>query len=211
MLKRQSYHKMMRTQMKVAVLDILNHILKMTSDYLAYLAKPSDDKKALLLDQEKYIDQSEQKINDMILELITLQPLTKDDVKELFGIGRIAGQLERVGDQLINLLTISEGEDVEVLKPVVESFFKYEYDMMEWLLKGIKNEDAELLKKVIRYDEHVNKLNIGTYESLVHSVEEHQEITGSNLKTIIAGRFLERLGDYLVTIAKTFIDILENK
>lgn len=211
MLKRQNYYDMMRIQMKDIVLKLLEHILKMTTDYLAYLDEPSEDKKALLLQQETVIDQSEEKINDMILDLITLQPLAKEDVKELFAIGRIAGRLERVGDQIINLLTISEREDIDVLKPVANRFMTYECDMMEWLLEGMANEKIDLLKKVIEHDKHVNQLNIGTYESLVHSVEKQQDITGGNLKTIIASRFLERLGDYLVTIAKTFIDILENR
>ena len=157
------------------------------------------------------MNQSEERVNDHILELLSLQPVAKDKVKELFGISRIAGLLERVGDQLINLLTISDGENAAELMPMIEQFFHYEREMMGWLIQGIEKNDRHLLELVISHDQYVNRLNKGTYQSVVHSVQEQEKITESNLKTIIMSRFLERLGDYLVTIAKIYHDFLDTR
>lgn len=211
LLKRQNYFELKSQQMKEIILDVLERLLQMADQYTAHLEKPSDKKKAYILQVEQFVNQSEERVNDHILELLSLQPVAKDKVKELFGISRIAGLLERVGDQLINLLTISDGENAAELMPMIEQFFHYEREMMGWLIQGIEKNDRHLLELVISHDQYVNRLNKGTYQSVVHSVQEQEKITESNLKTIIMSRFLERLGDYLVTIAKIYHDFLDTR
>ncbi|MFK4996781.1 PhoU domain-containing protein [Bacillus sp. N9] len=58
------------------------------------------------------------------------------------------------------------------------------------------------------HDRHVNKLNKGTYKDLVESINEQETITESRLKMIIISRFLERMGDHLVNIAGTYLELL---
>ncbi|GAB3796528.1 phosphate signaling complex PhoU family protein [Virgibacillus kimchii] len=204
MLSRENYYVKKREEMKHLTLSIIDRLLKMTDYYIAYLNNPSDRQREYIFQAEEQVDQIERKIESYIVETISLQQLNMNEIKWLFAINRIIRDLERIGDQLTNIITISEGQDVAELKPLIREFFSYEQKMMYWLIEGIENEDVTLLEQVISHDQHVNKLNKNTYQMLVNHVEGEEKVTESKLKTIVISRFLERIGDHLVNSAKTY-------
>ncbi|MFA1819948.1 hypothetical protein ACDX78_07105 [Virgibacillus oceani] len=44
-------------------------------------------------------------------------------------MNRMIRDLVRIEDQLINIITISEGQDAKELKPLIREYFKYEQKM----------------------------------------------------------------------------------
>lgn len=208
MLIRKNYYDEKRKEIKQRVLNVLKNLSIMTDHYSSYMEIPSDENREFILKTESYIDKNEQRIEENILEAISLQQLNLKEIKWLLGMNRIIRELERVGDQITNIVTISNVHDVRVIKPMIQSFFDYEQVMINWLIEGIENEDITVLKNVMDHDQYVNQLNKGTYKDLVDSINEQETITESRLKMIIISRFLERIGDHLVNIARTYLDLL---
>jgi len=204
MLIRQNYQDERRTQIKKLVLETLDDLIQMTIYYEAFLEDPTDENRDFVLNTENYVNKNEKRIERYILEVISLEQLNTNEIKWLFSINKMIRDLERIGDQLINIVVISDIVDVKELRPIINDFFQYEQDMMHWLMDGIKHNHIEKLDQVISHDKHVNNLNKDTFKGLVHLIDENETLTESKLKTIIISRFLERIGDHLVNVAETY-------
>lgn len=209
MLIRQNYYANKREEIKSLTLRIIDHLLNMTEYYTVFLNNPSDKQREYIFKAESNVDQIERKIESYILEIISLQQLNMKEIKWLFAMNRMIRDLERIGDQLMNIITLSDVHDVEELKPLIKEFFSYEQKMMYWLMDGIKEDDMDALKQVITHDQYVNKLNKETYQKLVSRIEGDKKITESKLKMIVISRFLERIGDHLVNSAKTYKETIQ--
>ncbi|HLR09110.1 MAG TPA: phosphate uptake regulator PhoU [Bacillota bacterium] len=210
MLTRQNYYQEKRSEIKRLVLQILSDLAKMTDHFEHYLKQPTKENKNFILDNENYVDKNEKRIEKHILEIISLEQLDTNEIKWLLSMNRIIRELERVGDQLTNIITISDVIDTDVLRPTIKRFFHYEQDMIRWLTQGIETNDAAKLQDVIAHDEHVNHLNKETYQQLVDRINEKEELTESKLKIVIISRFLERIGDHLVNAARTYREMIED-
>jgi len=209
MLSRENYYTRKREEIKSLTLSIIEHLQNMTKYYTAFLDDPSDKQREHIFKAENNVDKIERKIESYILEIISLQQLDMKEIKWLFSVNRMIRDLERIGDQLTNIITISEVHDVEELKPLIREFFSYEQKMMRWLMDGMKNDEIDLLNLVIHHDQYVNKLNKDTYQMLVNQIEGEKKITESKLKMIVISRFLERIGDHLVNSAKTYKETIQ--
>lgn len=209
MLIRQNYQDERRTQIKQLVLEVLDDLTKMTVYYESFLDDPTEANRNYVFKTENYVNKNEKRIESYILEVISLEQLNTFEIKWLFSINKIIRDLERIGDQLTNIIVISDIVDTKELKPMINDFFKYEQKMMKWLNEGIKNQDVEKLESVISHDKHVNNLNKDTFKSLVNLIDENEALTESKLKTIIISRFLERIGDHLVNIAETYKKLVQ--
>ncbi|MDY0406384.1 phosphate uptake regulator PhoU [Virgibacillus sp. 179-BFC.A HS] len=209
MLTRHNYYEQKRSKIKRLVLEVLNDLSQMTELYTAYLNHPTDERRGWILKTESDVNKHEARIEKDILEIISLQQLDVKELRWLLGMNRIIRELERIGDQLTNIVTLSDVADTQALKPMIQTFFHFESEMIEWVKKGITNEDKQILEDVMEQDHYVNQLNKGTYNNLVHLINEKENITESNLKTIIISRFLERIGDHLVNIARVYLEVCE--
>lgn len=211
MLTRRNYYDDRRDKIKRLVIQTLDDLTEMKVHYINYLESPTSENKSYILETEDYVDKNEKKVEKTIQEIISLQHVDKMEIKWLFTMSRIIRELERVGDQMTNIITISKVADTEDLRPMINQFFHYEDEMMTWLKAGIEEDDIDELEKVITHDENVNQLNRETYDQLVTLINEKETITESKLKTIIISRFLERVGDHLVNAARIYAKAIGNK
>lgn len=190
-------------------MDVIDELMEMTVHFKAYLKEPTKETKQFILKNENYVDKNEKKIESYILEIISLQQLDIHEIKWLLTMNRIIRELERVGDQLTNIITFSNVLDAEFLRPKIKPFFEYQREMMQWLKEGITSDQASKLQNVIEHDQHINILNKETYQQFVEKIHEQEKLTESRLKMVIISRFLERIGDHLVNAAKLYKKVVE--
>ncbi|RIU94840.1 PhoU domain-containing protein [Oceanobacillus picturae] len=208
MLKRQSYFDYKQSEIEKLVLETLSTLKSMMGDFGLYLREPTTENKTLLLEKEQFIDKNEKVIESTIHEVISLEQIDPKNIKWLFAINRIIRELERVGDQLINIVTLIGVLDTKMLVPLLNDFFGYEKEMLGWLTYGMQYDDAEKLQQVISHDAFVNHLNKRTYKRFVELINEEEKLTESWLKMVIVSRFLERIGDHLVNAAKAYKSVI---
>src|SRR5699024_445335 len=158
MLTRRNYYDDKRDKIKHLVTGTIDDLVEMKNYYVQYLEHPTAENKAFILETERYVDKNEKKIEKSIQDIISLQSLDKNEIKWLFTMSRIIRELERVGDQLTNIITISNVSDTTDIRPMIQTFFQFEEDMMDWLKQGIQDDDISYLEKVISHDENVNQL-----------------------------------------------------
>lgn len=210
MLNRQNYCDVKREEIHRLILSMLDHLKEMMSDVDYFLLHPTSEIKGRIKQNEEKVNTGEKKIEKTILEIISLEQLSTTEIRWLFSMNRIIRELERIGDQITNIMTIVDVFDINLLQPMVKDFFSYEKDMMIWLKEGIQDNHPEKLLDVITHDEYINYLNKETYQSLVDLIHKEVKLTESGLKMVIISRFLERIGDHLVNAARTYHNLLEH-
>lgn len=208
MLKRYNYYDGCRVKIKQIIIQTLDDLRTMKDYYLIYLKEPSMENKEHILRMENYVDKNEKEVEKSIQEVISIQQFDKVEIKWLFTMSRMIRELERIGDQMTNIITLSKLSDVKELQKVIQRFFHYVEDMMKKLKKGIEEDNSESLGTAIELDHQINKLNKNTYNEVVTLINQEGTMTESKLKMVVISRFLERIGDHLVNAAKIYLKVI---
>lgn len=183
--------------------------MKMTRAYENYLDNPSDLKRNVIYKIEHDVNTSEKIIQKYILELSSLEQLDRYNIKWILSIHKITSNIERIVDQIINVIKFTNTVDIEESRPVIKKFLYYENDMLEWLIDGINTDDNSKLTAIQAHDKYINQLNKRTYKDIVDVINTKKGLTESGLKIVIISRILERIGDYLVIIACSYSRLIE--
>src|SRR5690625_6765630 len=101
--------------------------MEMTEHFKLYLAKPTKENKKIVLKNESFVDRYEEKLKEDILEIISLQQLEIKEIEWLLMMNRIIRELERVGDQLTNIITFSDAIDISTLQEKTKPFRSEEH------------------------------------------------------------------------------------
>src|SRR5690625_1376626 len=145
LLERSNYYDNKRKEIKAVVIEIIEKLMEMTEHFKLYLAKPTKENKKIVLKNESFVDRYEEKLKEDILEIISLQQLEIKEIEWLLMMNRIIRELERVGDQLTNIITFSDAIDISTLQEKTKPFLKYGEQMTIWLGKGIQNRKSTRL------------------------------------------------------------------
>lgn len=204
MLIRKNYYSKRRYQIKEMVLEILVHLDQMVMKMSNYLSNPEDKTKEEIQTIEEQINSYENKIEKYILEIVSVVQLDTSEIKWIFSMSRIIRELERVGDQVINVLTVCHVLDTLELQESVNKFFEHELKMIQYLSEGIENDDIKKIEATISHDNYVNYLEEKTISNMISVINKGDAFTEGNLKMVMVSRFLERIGDHLANTAKAY-------
>lgn len=202
MLTRSNYYQDKKNEIEHVVFTMMDDLLAMMGHCLDFLDAPTEEKRSFLLETEDDVDHGEREIEAYILDLISIQQLDVKEIKWLFMMNRIIRDLERVGDQITNVMTICNTSSEGDVKSLAERFFVHEKQMIYWLKSGIDSRQTEPLASIRDRDGQVNQLNRDTYDRLIALMNEQKMEVEIGSKMIIVSRFLERVGDHLVNAAE---------
>lgn len=169
----------------------------------------------------KEVHEIEQSINDLQIRIdeACLQVLAKQgpvarDLRLILSIIKINTDLERMGDQCVNIAHLSreliEREFGNSLHDL-EMMFRCSSDMVRASLDSFVKMDVEAAKKVLLMDDQVDsykkKINIDSIGLMKTDLAHLQD----HLDYILIARNLERLGDHATNIAEDVIFAFSGK
>ena len=155
--------------------------------------------------EDALIDRLEVEIEQICLELLARYQPEAKDLRFVAMVFKIVNDLERVGDQSVNI-----GERTldllkqPLLKPLIDipKMAELAQGMLKDALDAFVNQNAELARAVCRRDEQVDHLNDQVFhELLVYMTQDPKTITRA-LDLILVGRNLERVADHATNIAE---------
>ena len=160
---------------------------------------------ASLWEDDAAINQLEVEIEESCLSLMARYQPEAKDLRFIAMIFKIVNDLERVGDQAVN---ISEQTvdllNEPLLKPLIDipKMAVLAQQMLKDALDAFVNQDAEQARAVCRRDDEVDRLNDQVYkELLVYMARDSKTITRA-IDLILVGRHLERVADHATNIAE---------
>ena len=130
------------------------------------------------------------------------------DLRFILAVIRINADLERVGDQAVNIaIRVREmGAFANIDLPVdIPKLALLAAGMVRKALQAFIEADAELAQSVLLLDDQVDEMNDAAFYSLSTLIKEKPDLTPQALNAMIIARNLERVGDHATNIAEDVI------
>ncbi len=158
------------------------------------------------------INELECDLDKFNIELLALdQPMAKD-LRFIVGAMRISSNLERIGDEAVNLAHRSVFLSTRPPLPFnqkLEQMTVVAKDMVAHAVKAFADEDSVLAGKVCGMDDDADSLNVRILKSLIEDMVSETRIVERGVHLIMASSHLERIADQATNIAESVIFITQ--
>ena len=162
----------------------------------------------LVFRAEPAINRLEREIDQMALDLLAMEQPMAIDLRFILSVIRINADLERVGDQAVNIaVRVREmGAFANIDLPVdIPKLAALAAGMVRRSLQAFIEADAEMASSVLRLDDEVDEMNDAAFYALSSLIREKPDLTPQSLNALIIARNLERVGDHATNIAEDVI------
>ena len=162
----------------------------------------------LVMRSEPAINRFEREVDQMALDLLAMEQPMAVDLRFILAVIRINADLERVGDQAVNIaervcdMQAFASADLPVDIPKLASVAA---GMVRKAMQAFIDADAEKAEAVLLMDDQVDQLNEAAYFALTDLIKKQPSHTAPALNAIIIARNLERVGDHATNIAEDVI------
>ena len=167
-----------------------------------------------VLDTEGKMDQHQKDIDELVVKMIATYTPVASNLRFLLMVARINGELERVGDQAVNIAERARDLINEPpLKPLVDLPRMAEI-AVEMLHESVAcfagNTDKEAVD-IIKRDNEVDELNNQIFrELLTYMMSEPKNIPRA-LGLILVARCVERIADHATNIAEEVVYLVRGQ
>lgn len=130
------------------------------------------------------------------------------DLRFILAVIKINADLERVGDQAVNIAERVRGmhELPTVELPVdIPKLASMAASMVRHALQAFIDADAVLAESVLTMDDEVDEMNRAVYRVLTGLIAEKPELSRQALDVLLIARNLERIGDHATNVAEDVI------
>ncbi|MGA6927026.1 MAG: phosphate signaling complex protein PhoU [Desulfosarcina sp.] len=178
-----------------------------------------DDRDAALakeiMHHDHEIDDMEVEIEEECLKIIALHQPVAADLRFLVAVIKINNDLERIGDQVVNIAQ----RVVRIAKrPVAPYHFDYSVmaekaeSMLRMSLDSLVTQDLDLAIKVLHLDDEVDKIKDEAYDRIKQAMTDGlTEDIGYMINLFLISRHIERLADHATNIAEEVVYMIEGE
>ena len=169
-------------------------------------------KKIILSDHE--IDEMEVEVEEECLKIMALHQPVAVDLRFLIAVIKINNDLERIGDQAVNIAqrvkTITKKERLDFVFDYSVMAEKAEA-MLKMSLDALVNLDDDLAFKVLLLDDEVDDIKEKAYNLIKRAISENPDNVSYLINLLLISRHLERLADHATNIAEEVIYMIEGE
>lgn len=151
------------------------------------------------------INQLEVEIEETCLSLLARYQPEAKDLRFIAMVFKIVNDLERVGDQAVNVSERTLDLLKEpLLKPLIDipKIAELAQTMLKDALDAFVRQDAALAREVCRRDTEVDRLNDQVFHELLVFMTRDPKTIVRAMDLILVGRNLERVADHATNIAE---------
>jgi len=195
-----------------ALATLRNNVLMMASltersleNALNGLLRRDDDLGATAIVDDEEIDQLEKQVDkDGIELLLRFQPVASD-LRRVISAMKLCSNLERMGDQAVNIARKARKlnrhpplPEVELIEPMRQHAMQMFKDSVDAYVR----EDVELARALKARDKALDEMNAITSRRLIERMAQDPEQLRGYLNLMFIARHLERVGDHATNIAE---------
>jgi phosphate transport system protein len=162
----------------------------------------------MVLTGEDDINQAEREIDELALDLLAMQQPMAVDLRFILAVVKINADLERVGDQAVNIAQriLDLISEPEVQLPVdIPRMSASVTTMVQRALESFLDGRAEIAETVLQMDNAVDRMKDEAFVVLVQKMINDPHVTRAALNVLLIARNLERIADHATNIAEDVI------
>ena len=162
----------------------------------------------MVLTGENDINQAEREIDELALDLLAMQQPMAVDLRFIMAVVKINADLERVGDQAVNISqrVLDLISEPEIQLPVdIPRMAESVTAMVQRALESFLDGKAEIAESVLQMDSVVDRMKDEAFVVLVQKMMHEPQTTRAALNVLLIARNFERIADHATNIAEDVI------
>ncbi|MCX7975325.1 MAG: phosphate signaling complex protein PhoU [Candidatus Aminicenantes bacterium] len=178
------------------------------------LKERNEDMVQEVLRREEDINLIEIDIDELCMKLLALRQPMASDLRFITSAMKIAAELERMGDQAVNIAERTEELlKYPLLKPLIDipRMATIAQEMVRDSINAFINHDEKLARAVCERDDEVDNLNDQIFRELLTYMIEDPGTIKRAVNLILIGRHLERIADHATNIGEDVIYLVKGK
>jgi len=167
-----------------------------------------------LLSQETEVNRLQLEIDNRAFKLLALQQPMAHDLRLIISAMKISVDLERIGDQAVNILENTKTLlQFPLLKPLIDipKMAEIAKEMLRDSLDAFVDSDAGKARVVVTRDDEVDALKNQVFRELLTYMISDPLTIQVGLQLILVARHLERIADHATNIAEDVVYLVEAK
>lgn len=195
-------------ELKRQILVMGGHVEKALAEVTAGLAERATDKFALAHEIEKQINEEQIQVDNACMNLLAKQSPVAKDLRLILSIVKINTDLERMGDQSVNIAYT--GRDY-LTRPALEHvkdvtrMGEIARRMVKGALDSFVRGNTEEAKEILLMDDELDDLKNKVFHELCAHMKKNPQDVEASMDLILIARNLERFGDHATNIAEDVI------
>lgn len=157
---------------------------------------------------EKEINRAEREIDELALDLLAMQQPMAVDLRFIMACMKINADLERVGDQAVNIaergIEVSNLPDAPLMADIPR-VAAAAAGMVQRALESFVQGRADLAEAVLKMDDVVDRMDDEIFIAMVDKMEQSPEVSRQAIDALLVSRNLERVADHATNIAEDVI------
>lgn len=173
------------------------------------MLQKSDDLALEVIENDDVVDLIEVEVEQECLRLLAMRQPVREDLRFVFTIIKIITELERIGDQAVNIAERALELNREgLLKPLIDipRMSEIVKEMVGGAVKAFEAKDVDRLIEVYERDDEVDALNRSIFAEMVQIMASTRLDDPYSVKKatdlLSVSRYLERAGDHATNIAE---------
>jgi len=202
------------TQLKQQLLKMGGLAETMVDDAVKSLVERDASQLDQIYEREKEVNALQVSIDETCLKLTALYQPTAGDLRFLMGASKINTELERLGDQAINICDVVKKLLQEPqLKPLIDipKMVSIATDMVRDSLNAFVERNVDKAKAVLMQDDQLDDLKDKIVDELTDYMSKDSGSVSRAVQLICVARNLERIGDHATNIAEDVIFVVQGK
>jgi phosphate transport system protein len=174
----------------------------------ALIDRDADAARAVLA-SEPELDRAQIAIDREAIRLITIYSPVAKDLRALLMIARIDTELERIGDQAVNICEYAALGTTPVQDPQIRDIAEASIAMLHDALEAFRREDTRRAEAAMGRDDTVDELQTRIVRTWLTRTAMAPDVNGTGARTILAARALERVADHATNICEEVFYVVE--
>ena len=178
------------------------------------LVERNDDLAREVIERDRQVNAYDVEIDEKCVELLALHQPTAGDLRVITTAMKIVTDLERIGDQAVNIAQrVLELSQEPQLKPYIDlpRMAERAQRMVKDSLDAFVTRDTALARDVCAADNDVDALKEQVFRELLTFMMEDARTIPRAIRLILISRFLERVADHATNIAEMVIYMVESR
>jgi phosphate transport system protein len=167
-----------------------------------------------VIERDQRVNAYDVEVDEKCVELLALHQPTAIDLRVIMTAVKIVTDLERIGDQAVNIAQRAlELHTEPQLKPYVDlpRMAEKAQRMVKESLDAFVSRDTDLARRVCAADGEVDALKEQIFRELLTFMMQDAKTIPRALRLILISRFMERVADHATNIAEMVIYMVEGK
>ena len=210
----RKYYSEELIQLKETVLRMGGLAEKMAHLAVQALVERKRDLLAGLNEMEQAVNQLHVEIDEIALGMIALRQPTATDLRFITAAMKINTDLERIGDQAINIMEQAESLlTVPLVKPLIDipRMAEIAEGMLKAALDAFVQGDDNLAYRTILRDDDVDLLKDQVFRELLTFMMADPSTIARSMQLILVSRHLERIADHATNVCEHVIFMVKGK